>query len=230
MKDITKMNLKQQFFHYFQEEMAPYGFFGSWRKEAFFKKNPDGFFEYALIFRYRYDEWSIEPILTIRKHLVQEILHKFCDVIAKGGHKTSPTISIHPGLDFDKEHITDTKEIPTLVQFYKKLFLDVALPFFEKNHTLQKMNTLINVEALQQPQQLLPFEYGGLYMGGMVGLIIAKLLNVAEYAELETKYLAHYTKISRSFLLQFFNPLRKSLSNPSFESFVKPLIKKYGIT
>jgi len=175
---------------------------------GFIRKEKEGWKLYQILFIKRGNEYELKPTVLIRRNEVENIYHKISGFEKKYQNGT-PTIGIPlENIVIDKElnkTLNNENDIESLVNYYYKIFLEIALPFFDKNYTLESMYNLLNNEK------------GDLYSGeifrGCKLMILSKLLELNNYDSLKKKYLTHYSEFSNGFYLSIYNLLIEVLNN-----------------
>lgn len=158
----------------------------------------DGWNKYQLIFLIREDGWEINLGMLIRKNIVEDIYHRASYFDPKY-HKTTPTIGItiedyiRDGNQY-RFDLRNVEDLNVCCSGIAKLFKEIALPFYDKYSSLDRIEKDINVKEGKSI-------FSGIKYEGNIGIILAKLTHNPEYELLKEKYLKYYSEKYDGFYL-----------------------------
>jgi len=202
--------LKAKLLSELEPKLQVFGFKLNKNLAEFTRSNNDGWFKYQIVFLKIDNGWELKPSLLLRFNIIEDIFHKISGFEEKY-KKGTPTIgiSIEDYLENDKYRyqLIDKDQIDNLVQQLYVVFQKIAVPFFDRFNTIEKLDEVLNVAPGDTTLT------GSIYKG-LKALIIAKLVKRDNYKELEETYFNYYEKFSDSFYL------------PEYRSLVK-LLEKY---
>lgn len=181
-----------------ESKIKDFGFQLNKKQVEFIKKNELGWFKYQIVFFKINEGWELKPCLLIRCNTVENIFHEISEFEVKY-QKDTPTIgsSIEDYLNDNisyRYRLTDENQIKSIAQQLYILFKTVALPFFAKYNTIDKIDNVLN-------SNIQDASLTGAIFKGSKALITAKLTNRDNYQELENYYLNYYSTFSNGFYL-----------------------------
>jgi hypothetical protein len=181
-------------------------------KGEFVRTREDGWFKYSLVFLVRDEGWEVNPTMSLRNNLVEDIYHKISGFERKY-QKGTPTLAtsfenyINDGREY-RFFIFSEDEIDEVVSGLFDLFERVALPFYQKYQSIENIDRGLN----EKPDDS---SLTGLIFKGFKGLIVAKLINRSDYKDLVEMYFGHYQQFADGFYLSDFEKLISELNYPT---------------
>ena len=172
-------------------------------------------YKYQIVFLNRNGGWELKPSLLLRFDIVEDIFHKtsgFEERYKKG----TPTIGTSIE-DYQTDnnnyrfYLTDENQIDAIEQNLFLLFKKIALPFYEKFNSLEKVDKALN-------NDLEDTSLTGDIFKGSKSLIVAKLIGRDNYKELEDFYLQYYKEFANGFYFPDFKKLTKFLEGFNINS------------
>ncbi|NML63985.1 hypothetical protein HHL22_02090 [Hymenobacter sp. RP-2-7] len=158
----------------------------------------------------RSESWEINPVMLLRKNVVEDIYHKASYYEVKY-HKTTPTIGIalenfnNDGNPY-RLQLARQEDITFCHNRLAGLFQNVAIPFFEKYDRLDELDKEVNIISRKSL-------FSGLKYEGNLGIILAKLVDNPNYYKLEEKYREYYQQFSNGFYLSEYEGVVKILKS-----------------
>ncbi len=207
--------LKSELLKGLNVKLKDFGFKLNKSSGEFTKKNKDGWYKYQIVFLNRNGGWELKPSLLLRFDIVEDIFHKtsgFEERYKKG----TPTIGTSIE-DYQTDnnnyrfYLTDENQIDAIEQNLFLLFKKIALPFYEKFNSLEKVDKALN-------NDLEDTSLTGDIFKGSKSLIVAKLIGRDNYKELEDFYLQYYKEFANGFYFPDFKKLTKFLEGFNINS------------
>jgi len=206
---MTKRNfLKTELLKNLESKIKDFGFQLNKTQAEFINKNKFGWFKFQIVFLKIDEGWELKPSLLIRCNTIENIYHEISEFETKYQEGT-PTIgsSIEDYLNDNVSYryrLTDENQINSIAQQLYILFITIALPFFDKYNTIEKIDKVLN-------NNMHDTSLTGAIFKGAKALITAKLTNRANYQELENYYLNYYSMFSNGFYMPNYLNLVKLL-------------------
>jgi hypothetical protein len=138
---MTNRELRNALLALLALKLEPYGFVLNQAQATFTKRSPDGWQKFQLIFLVRSEGWEINPVMLIRKNVVEDLYHK-ASYFEPKYHRTTPTIGIsiadfiRDGKDYRFQLNTEADLTPDF-QALAALFIQVVLPFFRQYDNIE---------------------------------------------------------------------------------------------
>ena len=212
----TEKTLKKQLFESLRQDFGNEGFKLVLAKGTYTRRSPGMAHIFYLVSRmFQPSGWGIRPEVGIRIDPVEEIFHKVSGTPPQY-HKESVTIGAPLGTilwgDFRKYEfdLIEEADLPKAAQGMHKAFHEFALPFFQKNGSLEAIDTLLNADP-GNPERL--FGPGG--YGILRSTIVAKLVNRPDYDSLVQAYSKQIAPLDGGFHVQKFQTLLALLESTS---------------
>ena len=207
---MTNRELRNSLLDLLALELKPSGFVLNKAQAEFTNRMKDGWETFQLIFLMRSEGWEINPVMLLRRNLVEDIYHKASYFEAKY-HKTTPTIGIaleNFYNDGNGYQLTLASDIDILPCYHRLLYLfnKVAIPFFEKYSSIEELDKEVNIAHRKSI-------FSGPKYEGNLGIILAKLVNNPHYSKLEEKYRNYYKQLDNSFYLSEYEGVIKVLKS-----------------
>jgi len=202
--------LKNSFLFQLNEKLNEFGFDLSRTYCEFTNKKDFGWCKFQIVFLVRDYGWEINIGLLMRFDVVENLFHEISEFERKY-QKRTPTIGvaafnlINSSTQKTKFELSDENQITTVVDEIFEIFENVALPFFEKFNTLDKIDNHLNSD---KNDTLLT----GSIFKGTKSLITAKLTNRNDYYELEKYYFSYYENFADGFYLPEYIRLKELLN------------------
>jgi hypothetical protein len=176
----------------------------------FTKKSKVGWYKYQIVFLIKDEGWELKPSLLLRIDVIEDIFHETSGFEEKY-RKGTPTIgtSIEDYQSDGKRyryHLNEEDQINAISQELYLLFHRIALPFFERYNSLEKIDEAINSNFKDTALT------GDIFKGSK-GLIVAKLIGSGNYKELEEIYFNYYRELSGGFYLPNYKRLMEHLAH-----------------
>jgi hypothetical protein len=207
---MTNRELRNSLLDLLALELKPAGFVLNKAQAEFTKRLKDGWEKFQLIFLTRSEGLEINPVVLLRKNLVEDIYHKASYFETKY-HKTTSTIGIalenfhNDGNGYRLSLASETDILPCYHRILY-LFNNVAIPFFEKYSSLEELDREVNTETRESI-------FSGPKYEGNLGIILAKLVDNPHYFKLEEKYRNYYKQIDNGFYLSEYEGIIEVLKN-----------------
>lgn len=170
----------------------------------FVKKNKDGWLKYTPLFLVRKEGWEINPTISLRINLVEDIYHTVSGY-EKKYQKGTPTLGasvenyINDGQEY-RMQIDAEKQINAVVSELIELFKKVALPFFQIYSSIEALDKALNENPSDSTLT-------GVIFKGFKGIILAKLTKRPDFPYLENVYRRHFKQLADGFYLNDFEKL-----------------------
>ncbi|WP_194973046.1 hypothetical protein [Aquiflexum lacus] len=196
--------LKSEVLKGLYEELIHYDYILIKSTGEFVKKSKDGWFKYSLLFLIRDEGWEINPTISLRINLVEEIYHTVSG-FEKKYQKGTPTLGtsvenyINDGQEY-RFRLVNENQINKVVSGLTDLFKKVALPFYQRYSSIEALDKVLN----ENPSDS---SLTGAIFKGAKGLILAKLTKRSDYPDLVKVYTSHYEQLADGFYLKDFEKL-----------------------
>lgn len=203
---MTKTELRNNFQAQLSKELFQYNFKLNKQTSEFTREKKYGWDKFQLVFINMGSRWEVNFGLLMRIDMIENIYHEGLYYESKY-HKTTPTIGItiekyiNDGNEY-RLYIDTNSELDSCTDKVLQLFKSIALPFFEKYESIQKLDEAINVELGSSI-------FSGIKYGGNLGIILAKLNNNPSFGILENKYREYYKIFCNGFYLEEFENILK---------------------
>jgi hypothetical protein len=189
--------LKSELLKALDIKLKDFGFQVNMKLGEFTRRNKDGWNKYQIVFLKTDEGWELKPSLLLRVDSVEDIFHKTSEFEEKY-KKGTPTIGTS---------IEDYQSNVIAQELYI-IFKEIALPFFDKYDTLEKIDKALNIK----PEDT---SLTGAIFKGSKALIIAKLMCRRNFKELADYYYNYYKNFSEGFYLPNYIRLKEFLENAS---------------
>ena len=204
---IQRGLLKNAILNGLEEKLAIYGFKMNKSLPGFRKKTIYGWQDFHLVFLVREKGWEIKLGLLVRFNIVEDIYHQISG-FEKKYQKGTHTIGV-PVEDLKKNweelDLCEESQIDYIKNKVFELFKSIALPFYDKYNDIKMVDKSLN----NVPEDT---SLAGSIFKGAKSLIIAKLLNRADFAKLEEIYQAYYENFANGFYLPEYLKLKDYLN------------------
>ena len=204
--------LKSELLKALDIKLKDFGFQVNMKLGEFTRRNKDGWNKYQIVFLKTDEGWELKPSLLLRVDSVEDIFHKTSEFEEKY-KKGTPTIgtSIEDYQSNGKTYRYQMREEPHINVIAQELYIifkEIALPFFDKYDTLEKIDKALNIK----PEDT---SLTGAIFKGSKALIIAKLMCRRNFKELADYYYNYYKNFSEGFYLPNYIRLKEFLENAS---------------
>ena len=204
--------LKSELLKALDIKLKDIGFQVNMKLGEFTRRNKDGWNKYQIVFLKTDEGWELKPSLLLRVDSVEDIFHKTSEFEEKY-KKGTPTIgtSIEDYQSNGKTYRYQMREEPHINVIAQELYIifkEIALPFFDKYDTLEKIDKALNIK----PEDT---SLTGAIFKGSKALIIAKLMCRRNFKELADYYYNYYKNFSEGFYLPNYIRLKEFLENAS---------------
>lgn len=201
---ISKEGNRNKLLELLQNQLIGYGFNLNKGLAEFTKKKEDGWNKFQLIFLNRDDGWEINTGLLIRINFVEDIYHRASSYELKY-QKTTPTIGITVEnlVSYTEKHryyLNSDEEIKDGVDYFVRIFEDIALPFFNKYNDIVTIEQAVNIKNGKSI-------FSGLKYEGNLGIILAKLVDNPDYFYYVEKYRKYYSELNNGYYLPEYEKL-----------------------
>lgn len=204
---MIKIELKNNFQTSVSSVLLKYNFKLNKQTGEFTKKTAYGWDKFHLIFTNKWNGWEIDFGMLIRIDVIENIYHKG-SYYEKKYHKTTPTvgITIEDYLNNGEEYKMQLNELNIYECFVEtvELFENIALPFFQKYHSIENLDKAINMDSGNSI-------FSGIKYEGNLGIILAGITGNSNFNLLERKYRDYYTNTYKGFYLQEFENILKEI-------------------
>lgn len=204
--------LKAEILKLLSDNLIKYKFQSNKKLGEFIYKNKIGWDKFQVIFIDRNDRWELNPAVLKRINIVEDIYHKF-SCFEEKYKKGTPTIGTSIE-DYKADNgqyrfdLVNEEQIKSISKSLLLLFEKEALPFFDKFATLKDLDDILN----NTPEDT---ALTGSITKGSKALILARLTNRANYAELKDFYYNYYRSFCSGFYLSNYINLVRYLDNES---------------
>jgi hypothetical protein len=155
--------------------------------------------------------WRIQPNIGVRIEKVEEIFHRTSgfdsklqqDTVTVGGGVGNILSGDNRSCEFG---VVSESEVPAVSKEVGRVFTEIALPYFERFHSLSAIDAELNGKPTERtPNGRAP------YLRCATGVIVAKLIGRPNYDELVNIYTEFLRQSDRGFYLKRFQSLVESL-------------------
>ncbi|RKZ45141.1 MAG: hypothetical protein DRR00_27045 [Candidatus Parabeggiatoa sp. nov. 3] len=176
-------------------------------RDGFVKREQINLFVYQLNFLEKSKGYRVEPVVGVRNELIENIFHKtsgFEEKYHKGTISVVESIKDPSTNKKGRYDLYEDRDVDDVVEKLKTLFYEYALAYFDKFSQIENIDQALN-------DNFDAAKHGFIVGPCSKGLIVAKLVERKNYAELEAFYTERVQDIANGFYLPEFERLKAYL-------------------